>query len=840
MDRRRAVPICLVTKLLDLISKGQTDVLSLTSAYAEDHDFVLYPAQEEALLAIADELHVVVNTPTGSGKSLVAMAAHLKSVSKGKRSFYTAPIKALVAEKFFALSAELGKERVGLMTGDGAINSDAPIICCTAEVLANLSLEEGPSFSIDTVVMDEFHYYGDKERGVAWQLPLLTLPKTQFILMSATLGSLQAIVDALALRSGRTVHFIQTLDRPVPLHYEYLETPLHENVLTLVKEDKAPIYLVHFSQRAAAETAQELLSLDLTSKERKQKIKDAIREVPFNTAFGKELKRWISAGIGVHHAGLLPRYRLAVEKLAQAGLLTVICGTDTLGVGINVPIRSVLFSQLCKYDGNKTAILKVRDFHQIGGRAGRRGFDTAGYVYAQAPEHVAQNRILQGKALNDPKKLKKMVLKKAPEKGYAHWDQNTFQKLIDAPPEKLESQFQINHGTLLSLITGAERCNVDARFIIRNVLSACHETRTQKYRLAKQVVRMTRDLIHANVLVRTVLNGKPWLRLREDLGQDFSLHQTLSLFALHLIDSLDRESDTYALDVVSVIEAIVEDPEGLLMRQLDEVKRKAIAGMKADGLSFDERMAELDRIEVEVPLKAEIESEFASYREKFPWVQSRDLRPKALLRPMIEQGFTFNGYIKELNAARSEGLLLRYLSDVYRTLLATVPTEKSTIELDELIDWIGTTIRQTDSSLLMEWAQLGEATKLKAEDIAPVSKAADGEAIVRRMAVAVLSTLAQNRTARLAELTHLNMDDLMEVLNPLYDSVEGIVHGAEARSKKYVSLITTGDGFSAKIHLLAADGPTPFALNFGFERTIDPESPETLEFRISSFQLVAV
>ncbi|HTN53722.1 MAG TPA: DUF3516 domain-containing protein, partial [Anaeromyxobacter sp.] len=423
------------------------EVLDRFVGWASASGLTLYPHQEEAILHLLDDRHLVLATPTGSGKSLVATFLHFQAMAAGQRSFYTCPIKALVNEKFFDLCRLFGPENVGMMTGDAAVNRDAPIVCCTAEILMNLAVREA-SPEIDHVVMDEFHYYGDRERGVAWQVPLLVLEKTRFLLMSATLGETSAIEESLRAVTGRELSAVRGAVRPVPLEPEWRETPLHETIEELVAAGKAPIYLVNFTQRAAAEQAQNLMSANFSSKEEKQRIAEAVRDVRFESPYGKDLQRYVRHGIGLHHAGLLPRYRLLVEKLAQGGLLKVVSGTDTLGMGVNIPIRTVLFTQLCKFDGTKTAILTARDFHQIAGRAGRKGFDERGYVVAQAPEHVIENKRLAEKAAAG----KKVVKKQPPAKGYVHFDRATFERLQAKEPEPLESRFDVTFGLLVNLL----------------------------------------------------------------------------------------------------------------------------------------------------------------------------------------------------------------------------------------------------------------------------------------------------------------------------------------------------------------------------------------------------
>src|SRR5687767_5329433 len=417
--------------------------------YVSRKGLELYPAQEEAILELFEGKNVILNTPTGSGKTLVASALHFASLAHNRRSVYTSPIKALVNEKWMALCRELGPENVGLSTGDATVNREAPVLCCTAEVLANIALRDGDHADVDDVIMDEFHWYADRDRGVAWQVPLLALPQARFLLMSATLGDVTFFEEALTRLNGRPTTVVKSVERPVPLEYAYSQIPLAQTLEKLVSEGKAPVYVVNFTQKDAADTAQDFTSLSLSTRGEKNAVAEAISGFRFTSPHGPDVRKWLKQGIGVHHAGMLPKYRVLVEQLTQRGLLKVICGTDTLGVGINVPIRTVLFSRLCKFDGQKTAVLSARDFHQIAGRAGRKGFDERGYVVAQAPGHFIENLKLDDKA----KGGKKVVKRKPPEHNFANWDLQTFKRLIDAPPERLASRFEVSHGMLLNVLS---------------------------------------------------------------------------------------------------------------------------------------------------------------------------------------------------------------------------------------------------------------------------------------------------------------------------------------------------------------------------------------------------
>jgi superfamily II RNA helicase len=685
------------------------EILSRFVTATAEQGLELYPAQEEAILELLEGKHVVLSTPTGSGKSLVAQALHFAALCRGEISVYTAPIKALVNEKFFQLCDAFGASRVGLLTGDGAVNADAPILCCTAEVLMNRVLRD-PGLRADSVVMDEFHYYSDKERGVAWQLPLLALGQTQFLLMSATLGDTTAIEKALTAASGRETVAIKSATRPVPLDFEWRETALHETLEELVEKQRAPVYLVNFSQRAAAERAQDLMSASFSSKEEKELLKAATEGFRFETPYGKEFLKFLRHGIGLHHAGLLPKYRLLVEKLAQQGLLKVVSGTDTLGVGVNIPIRTVAFTQLFKFDGEKLNQLSVREFRQIAGRAGRKGFDTRGYVLAQAPEHVIENKKLEAKAAQG----KKVQKKQPPQKGYVAYDKATFERLQERPPEPLESRFQVTHGMILHALQAEQETSARdssgpqgyARLVLLIRKSHGHEgNRRLHLRAAAEKVRTLR---RAGVL--ELVRGNEWrqphLKPGGHLQDDFSLNHTLSLWLYDTLPRLDRASETYARDVLTLVESILENPQAVLYAQLDKAKGAAIAEMKSRGMDYADRMNELDKVEYPKPLREFVYQTFNAFADKHPWVGAENIRPKSIAREMFETYASFNEYVRDYSLQRSEGQLLRYLTDAYKTLVQSVPEEARDPELEEIIEHLRQIVRGVDSSLLDEWEQM--------------------------------------------------------------------------------------------------------------------------------------
>lgn len=749
-----------------------------------------WPHQEEAIMDLLAGDHVILNTPTGSGKSLVALGMHFAALCTGRRSYYTAPIKALVSEKFFDLVEVFGRENVGMITGDTHINADAPIICCTAEILANQALREGRHADVGCVAMDEFHYYGDPERGWAWQVPLLTLPDTQFLLMSATLGNVDAIADKLEDMTDTDVDIIADAPRPVPLTYEYTLDPLEKTVELAFGKGETPIYVVHFSQDAALETANALASTGVSSKEQRAAIAEAIKGTKFTTAFGKILQRLLRTGIGIHHAGMLPRYRRLVEQLAQQGLLPVICGTDTLGVGINVPIHSVVLTALTKFDGTKMRKLRAREFHQIAGRAGRMGFDTEGLVIAEAPEFEIENAKALAKAGNDPKKLKKIKRKKAPE-GFVTWNENTFDKLIDAAPETLVPHMKITHSMVLNEVEQGG----DARYRIDRLIDDSAQTPEQKERLHARADEIFQTLFDTNVIETEDRDdgGKDYF-MTVDMPDDFALDQPLSPFLLAALELLDPESDTYALDVISMVEATLEDPKQVLRAQERQARDEAMIRMKEDGLDYDERMDRLQEITYPKPLEDMLQAAFDEYRHDVPWANDYWLSPKSVVRDMVETASDFTGYIARYNIARSEGTLLRYLSDAYRALARTVPQEKRDEQLDDIISWLRVVVRSIDSSLVDEWEHAGtdtDASEAAANLAAPGAK----QAVVEDRRG--LTVLVRNAMFRRVQLMDLDKPDELgaldknwgygvheweDTLDDYYDEHEYVNIDAKARS----------------------------------------------------------
>lgn len=789
--------------------------------FVTDRGLTLYPAQEEAILELLDDKHVILATPTGSGKSLVAMAAHFIALARGQRTFYTAPLKALVSEKFFDLVAVFGSENVGMTTGDSAVNPDAPIICCTAEILANQSLRRGgiDAFDpgVDQVVMDEFHYYADPQRGWAWQVPLLELPKVQFLMLSATLGDTAFFQKDLKERTGRDVVEVAGVERPVPLHFSYVVEPLGELIEELVSTHRAPVYVVHFTQKDAVDRAQSLLSTKIASKEAKEAIAAELGDFRFGSGFGKLLSKYLRAGIGVHHAGMLPKYRRVVERLTQKGLLKVVCGTDTLGVGINVPIRTVLLTSLVKFDGERMRHLSAREFHQIAGRAGRAGYDTVGEVLVMAPDHVIENKKQLEKAGDDPKKLKKIVRKKAPT-GHVNWTESTYERLIDAPPEPLTSQFSVTHAMILNVLA---RKDEDGKPInpvtsMTHLLTANHDNEAKKRENVRQAFRIYRSMRQSGIVEKIkiptgVVGGRSGYRvqLTVDVPDNFALNQPLSPFAVAAMDLIAPDSPTHGLDILSIIEATLDDPRQVLFGQERAAKSVAIAEMKAEGIEYDERMALLEDISWPKPLEDLLIPAFHTYKQSNPWISGMELSPKSVVRDMLEKAQTFTDFISRYQLERSEGVVLKYLADAYRTMRQTVPTEHRTDEVEGITEWLGELVRSVDSSLLDEWERLAhpedldlenEPEIIEEETLRPITANDRAFTVMLRNAVFYRVELAAREDYdafdRLAAKDGWNGDDWADAIDPMFEEYgdDAIGIGPDARSPKLLQVTKSVDG----------------------------------------------
>ncbi len=853
-----------------LIPIDPEDALMRYSSWVQSQGITLWPHQEEALLDLASNEHVILGTPTGSGKSLVAVGMCYFACTQNKTIYYTAPIKALVSEKFFYLVKLFGKDLVGMITGDCVINSEAPIICCTAEILAQDALRWETDSDIKLVCMDEFHYFGDKDRGWAWQVPLLVLKDTQFLLMSATLGDTTALAQKLKSLTQRDVSTITNAPRPVPLSYSYSTLSLEASVELIMQQRGVPVYIVCFAQSEAQKSAAALASFGISNKEEREEIKKELAGFNFSTAYGKELKRLLLCGVGVHHAGMLPRYRLLVERLAQKGLLPVICGTDTLGVGINVPIHTVVLRALAKYDGRRMRILNSREFHQITGRAGRSGFDTEGVVVSLATPYEIERLRARAKAANDPKKLKRIKVPKPPE-GYVGWSEHTFQKLIESEPEALTPRLKITHAMVLAEVMHGGAAYTRLHALIKNSF----QTAEEQEKLIHACQEIFATLMDAGVIVREEATGtdaqpgndtagdqptagttsdtaavqpagdtsataaaNTWenasYALAKDIPSDFALDQMLAPFVIAACELIDRESPNYALDIVSLVEASLENPPQIMKALVKEAKNKALAEMKMEGIDYEERMERLENVSYEKPLKELIDAAYTRYCAEVPWAKDFQLYPKSIVRAMLESANDFKGYVQKISISRSEGTLLRYLSDAWRVLAKTIPQEFINDDLERIISWLHMLIRTTDSSLLDEWEMDSLTAKApQTPRVGPAQIVEDPhglEIMIHNALFKRVLLASKNDSAALGKLDEpfgFYERKWRSVLDEFFEAHEALYINQDARSKRYFSVDTreekTQHLWHAHISFLDAEGD----IDFGISADVDLDATKT-------------
>ena len=770
-------------------------VLDAFGEWAVDGGRPLYVHQDEAAFALAAGDHVVLATPTGSGKSLVAVAGVLLARNERRRAVWTAPIKALVAEKFFDLVDLLGAADVGLATGDAAINVDAPVLVCTAEVLANHALVTGPASDFGFACLDEFHYYGDSDRGWAWQIPLLELTNCQMLLASATLGDMSAITADLAVRSGRDVTEVTSVDRPTPLYHQWRTTAVADSVAEAVKDGLSPVYVVHANQAAAIERAQGLVNLNVTTRPQREAIAAAMADVRMTRGFGDTLSRLIRNGVGVHHAGMLPRYRRLVERLAGQGLLPVICGTDTLGVGVNIPIRTVLMTALTKFDGTRVRRFSVREFHQLAGRAGRPGFDPDGHVWAQAPDHVIDNARALAKAGDDPKARRKAAKSARTPDGFVNYDEATMQRLVTGQPELLASRFRVTADLVASVLS-----RNDGPAALKHLLRTNHDPEPRRRQHQRRAIAVYRSLEAAGVAERLRDDHGRCVGVRvgslvegEDERSALRFSSPLMTYAIEVMATLDRDDPAYVVDVVSVTESVLDDPRQILQAQQNAAKGAEVARLKAEGVPFEERMELLESITWPRPLADVLEACFETYRQNHPWVTAEP-SPKSILREMLESGDSFATFVRRYRLERSEGLVLRYLTDAWRTLDRSLPDDVYSDALEDVVEWLGELIRATDATLLDEWTLL--AGRPVHDHLAPEAlesvrawPPSAWRTAVRTAAFGWVELLATRSVIVLADRSGWSEDRLADAMAAYWAEYDSIGTDADARSAHQFTLV---------------------------------------------------
>jgi superfamily II DNA/RNA helicase len=473
-----------------------------------------YAVQEEALFAWAGcDQGVLLSAPTGTGKTLVAEAAVYEALITGKSVYYSTPLIALTDQKLLELQATVarwgyGPEVVGLVTGHRTVNPDAPIKVVVAEVLLNRLLHrEAFDFAdVGAVVMDEFHNFADAQRGIVWELALALLPAhIRVMLLSATVGAASDFVNWMARSLDRRVTLVEGKERKVPLQFQWIGDEILPDFLEQIArgqetQRRTPALVFCFDREICWATAEVLRGKDLFAEGQRQPLLDRLEDFDFSIGSGNKLRTMLARGIGIHHAGLLPRYRRVVETLFQEKLLPYCVCTETLAAGLNLPARSVVLTTLVKGPRDKKKLIDTGTAQQIFGRAGRPQFDTEGHVFALAHEDDVKLARWKEKYDSIPEetkdpglmKAKKALLKKKPTRrsNFTYWNADQFLKLQTAPPAKLVSRGNLSWRWLAFLLDADSKIE-PIRDVIRKRLMPQPEVEAELKRLTKMLVTLS-------------------------------------------------------------------------------------------------------------------------------------------------------------------------------------------------------------------------------------------------------------------------------------------------------------------------------------------------------------
>ncbi len=427
------------------------------------HDLEPYPVQEQAFARIFAGESVLVTVPTGTGKTLMAKAGIQKALDSGQRAVYTTPLRALTEEKYRELCEDFGEVNVGFATGDFKVNREAPIQVEVAEILWNRIFGDRGRCPADIVIMDEGHYFNDFERGYVWEQSIIGLhPDAQLVILSATVGRPEQFCHWVELTRRVPMKLVESRERKVPLYHEYHESYLIEMVRELAASEDVPAIIFVFGRERCFDTARLLKSCRrFTSDEEKQRIEKLCDEALLDSGVSKELRSLLVHGIGIHHAGILPRYKRLVEEMALERLIKFVVSTETISAGINLPAKRVVFPSLRKYIRRKARLVTPAEYHQMSGRAGRPQFDKEGIALVLAPENVVQD---MRKEIKDAKKKGHRVDEERIRRGaYSRaradakrrddviWDAEIHQQLVKGEPAELRSKTRITAEQVLAI-----------------------------------------------------------------------------------------------------------------------------------------------------------------------------------------------------------------------------------------------------------------------------------------------------------------------------------------------------------------------------------------------------
>ncbi len=426
-------------------------------------DLEPYPVQEKAIEKIVAGESVLVTVPTGTGKTLMAKAGIWKALARGETAIYTTPLRALTEEKYRELCDDFGADKVGFATGDYKVNPDAPVQVIVAEILWNKIYGDRVHAPADVVIMDEGHYFNDPERGHVWEQSIIGLDaRSQLVILSATVGDAEQFCNWVYSCRRVELALVQSNERKIPLYHQYRESYLIEVARDLFQKGECPTIIFTFGRELCFERARLLKSCSrFTTDEERARIAEVAEATLLDRGISKELKPLLLHGIGIHHAGILPKYKQMVERLTLERLIKFVVSTETISAGINLPAKRVIFPEMRKYIQGKARLLNSAEYHQMAGRAGRPQFDTDGVAIALAPEAVVQTirkemkDAQKGRFTVDENKVRRTAYSRAKAEaqkdGDVTWDEEAFNRVVAGKPAPLRSQTKITAEQILAI-----------------------------------------------------------------------------------------------------------------------------------------------------------------------------------------------------------------------------------------------------------------------------------------------------------------------------------------------------------------------------------------------------
>jgi hypothetical protein len=682
-----------------------------------------YPVQEQAFSRIFAGESVLVTVPTGTGKTLMAKAALYAALERGQTAVYTTPLRALTEEKYRELVDDFGADKVGFATGDYKVNRDAPIQVVVAEILWNRIFGERATRPADVVVMDEGHYFNEPERGYVWEQSVIGLdPRTQLVVLSATIGNPEEFCQWVYLTRRIPMALVRSDERKVPLYHEYRESYLIDLVRELHEAGDTPAIVFVFGREQCFERARILKSCRrFTSDEERERVAAACEGVLLDRGAAGELRPLLLHGIGVHHAGVLPRYKQLVERLALERLVKFVVSTETISAGINLPAKRVIFPELRKVIRRQPRLLLPAEYHQMSGRAGRPQFDREGIALALAPEEVVQEIRKETKEAEksgrrpDAERIRKTAYAharaQAQQKGDLIWDAEAHAKLVAGKPAPLQSRTRITAEQILAIglpdlaaeaLPGADeaappRAPGDPAYLHLNIVT-----------VLDHLLLPDRDKRDAHRLLAQLTDNLRALGVLDEHGRQVAgqiIGQIRGVDGLFVYYALQQQDLTYE-GARALCEFLLEDETvwKIVRREADEKRRQWILAR------LRERRREEPQLQWE-DVEEEYEKEFP--RELTPIEKVHAEFTAALPHPELHGGKTakdifaiietedlaFMDFVERYGMAHFEGNLFSYLARLAR--LARMLHEVTTLpELATLRDAITKRLAAVDERVL--------------------------------------------------------------------------------------------------------------------------------------------